>query len=207
MKCILLLLLTGISITGSSQRISAYISGGLGTSLEDNIAGYTQQNRSRYIGSAGVYYRLTERFSTGAEAITSNRLNMFGKSAGSITNPSDNSIQLSPSNLKAGAVLLVGKMVLFNYKEMEPYIGMGVGFNTYYYPEPVTGAGQLKKTSAVMSPEFGIRMYKFQFACKMIMGGKTPSYNGVNEHEQAVTLQRTSPNQLYLTIGYQIFRF
>lgn len=207
MKSILLLLLTGISITGYSQRISTYISGGLGISLEDNIAGYSQQNRSRYIGSAGVYYRLTERFSVGAEAITSARLDIFGKSQASITDPSDNSIQLSPSNLKAGTILLVSKMVLFNYKEMEPYIGMGVGFNTYYYSEPVKGAGQLKKTSAVMSPEFGIKMYKFQFACKLIVGGKTPSYSGVNESEQVVTLQRTKPNQLYLAIGYQLFKF
>jgi opacity protein-like surface antigen len=206
MRSILLLLLTGISFTGYSQRISTYISGGLGISLEDNIAGYSQQNRSRYIGSAGVYYRLTDRFSTGAEAIASGRLDVFGKSQASITNP-DNSIQLSPSNLKAGTILLVGKMVLFNYKEMEPYIGMGVGFNTFYYSEPVKGAGQLKKTSPVMSPEFGIRMYKFQFACKLIMGGKTPSYSGVDGNERKVTLQSTKPNQLYLTIGYQLFKF
>lgn len=207
MKSILILILTGISVTSYSQRISTYISGGLGTSLEDNISGYSQQNRSRYIGSAGVYYRLTERFSVGAEAIASGRLDIFGKSAGSITNPSDNSIQLSPSNLKAGTVLLQGKMILFNYKEMEPYIGMGVGFNTYYYSEPMKDAGQLKKMSAVMSPEFGIKMYKFQFACKLIVGGKTPSFSGVDENDRKVTLQSTKANQLYLTIGYQLFKF
>lgn len=206
MKSILLLVLSGIGITGYSQRLSNYVSAGLGTSLENNIEGCTQQNRSRYIGGMSVYYRLTDRFSIGAEAITSGRLDIFGKSSCDVTDPADNSLKLSPSNLKAGTVLLHGKITLFHYKEMEPYISMGMGINTYYYTEPVKGAGRLRKTSPVVSPEFGINMYKFQFACKLIMGGKTPSFSGVNENERAVTLQSTKPNQVYLTIGYQMFK-
>jgi hypothetical protein len=206
MKSILLLLLSGTCITGYSQRISNYISGGLGTSLEKNIEGCTEQNRSRYIGSMSIYCRLTDRFSVGAEAITSGRLDVFGKSSCDITDPADNSLKLSPSNLKSGTVLLHGKMNLFQYKEMEPYISMGMGVNTYYYSEPVKGAGRLRKMSPVVCPEFGLNMYKFQFACKLIMGGKTPSFSGVDEHERAVTLQSTKPNQVYLTIGYQLFK-
>lgn len=205
MKSLFILLLICTCTSTYSQRISTFFSAGLGTSLEDNIEGCSKQNRSRYIGSGILYFRVNDRFSIGAEAITSGRLDIFGKSGCDIINP-DNSLQLSPSNLKSGTVLLHGKFNLFQYKEMEPYISIGTGVNTYYYSEPVKGAAKLKKVSPVISPEIGINMYKFQFACKLIIGGKTPSFNGIDENDRVVTLQSTKPNQLYLTIGYQLFK-
>jgi hypothetical protein len=59
----------------------------------------------------------------------------------------------------------------------------------------------------VFSPEFGINIYKFQFACKLIKGGKTPSFNGTDPSTgKAVSLQSVKADQVYLTIGYQLFR-
>jgi hypothetical protein len=134
-------------------------------------------------------------------------LNVFGKSSCDVSDPTDGSLRLSPSNLKSGTVLLHGKLLLMSYKEMEPYIDMGIGLNTYRYADPVKDAGSIKKTSFVMAPELGINIYKFQFACKLIIGGKTPTFTGTDpEQNRKVTLQSIKAQQVYLTIGYQLFR-
>ena len=86
-------------------------------------------------------------------------------------------------------------------------LALGIGVNTYYYSDPVKDAGRLKKGTVVISPEFGIDIYKFQFACKVIVGGKTPSYNGTDpEQNRPVSLESIKAQQVYLTIGYQLFR-
>ncbi|HYF33228.1 MAG TPA: hypothetical protein VD993_19015 [Chitinophagaceae bacterium] len=206
MKSILLLVFCGMSVTTFSQRLSGYAAFGMGSSIEDNIPGCSNQNRLRYIGSMTIYYRITGRYSFGAEAIGSGPLNLFNKSACDVTNP-DNSLTLSSSNQRAGTILLHNKMLLFSYKEMEPYIDFGVGINTFYYSEPDKGAGSLKKTSLVFSPEFGVDIYKFRFACKMIIGGKTPNFRGTDANEnRPVRLESMKAQQVYLTIGYQLFR-
>lgn len=207
MKSILLLIVSLVSINAFSQRLSGYASLGLGTSLEPNIEGCSEQNRARFIGSMSAYFRVNGRISIGAEALGSGPFNVFGKSACNVDDPGNNTVKLSPSNLKSGTVLLHGRMLLLSYKEMEPYIGMGVGFNTYRYSDPVKDAGSIKKTTFVMSPELGINIYKFQFACKVVLGGKTPKFSGIDpEQNKTVTLQSIKAQQVYLTIGYQIFR-
>lgn len=209
MKSILLLIGTfAMWASAFSQRLSGYAALGLGTSLEKNIEGCSEQNRARYIGSMSAYYRVNGRISIGAEAMGSGPLNIFGKSACDLNDPNDNSLKLSPSNLKSGTVLLHGKMLLMSYKEMEPYVDMGIGFNTYRYADPVKDAGSIKKTTFVMAPELGINIYKFQFACKVIIGGKTPQFNGTDPEQQnrVVKLESIKAQQVYLTIGYQLFR-
>lgn len=207
MKAIFFLFFCSLSATTFSQRLSGYAAIGMGSSIEDNIEGCSNQNRLRYIGSFTLYYRVTGRFTVGAEAIGSGPLNLFNKSSCNITNP-DNSLSLSPSNQRAGTILLHNKMLLFSYKEMEPYIDFGVGINTFYFSEPDKGAGNLKKTAFVFSPEFGIDIYKFRFACKVIVGGKTPRFTGTDADEnRTVKLESMKPQQVYLTIGYQMFRF
>jgi len=207
MKSILLLLLCGMSLGAFSQRLSAYGSIGFGSSIEKNIPGCDEQNRTRYVGTMGLYYRVNQRISIGAEALGSGPLNIFNHSSCDMTDPNNNALILSPSNLKSGTCLLRGKMLLLSYKEMEPYIGMGIGVNTYYYSDPVKDAGRLKKGTVVISPEFGIDIYKFQFACKVIVGGKTPGYNGTDpEQNRPVSLESIKAQQVYLTIGYQLFR-
>ena len=208
MKSILLLLLCGMSATAFSQRLSTYGALGFGSSIEKNIAGCDEQNRTRYIGSMSMYYRVNGRISIGGEALGSGPLNIFNHASCEMTDQSTNTLWLSPSNLKSGTVLLRGKMLLLSYKEMEPYISMGIGVNTYSYSDPVKGAGRIKKGTVVMSPEFGIDIYKFQFACKVIIGGKTPGYNGTDPEQQnrRVSLESIKAQQVYLTIGYQLFR-
>lgn len=207
MKSLLFIMLCGISAGAFSQRLTNYVSVGMGTSIEDNIEGCSDQNRMRYIGSMSMYYRLTDRISIGAEAIGSGRLTIFGNSSCDVTNPSDNSLKLGPSNQKAGTILMHGRMKLLNYKEMEPYFDMGVGINTYSYSDPIKDAGTVKKRSFVFSPEFGINMYKFQFACKLIVGAKTPSFSAMDpEKNRMVSLQSVKAQQVYLTIGYQLFK-
>ncbi len=208
MKIILLLLLSGISLGCFSQRLSSFVSVGLGTSIEQNIEGCSNQNRSRIVGSMSAYYRVTDRISIGAEAMGSGALNIFGRTACDIVDPTDNSLKLSHSNLNAGTVLLRSKFQLITYKEMEPYIGVGVGINTYTYPSPVKDVERAKKSSFVFSPEIGVNMYKFQFSCKLILGGKTPAFGKMDtERNQMVTMQSMKAEQVYLTIGYQLFRF
>lgn len=208
MKTLLLLLL--LSVTSAftyAQRLSGYGALGLGSSIEKNVTGCDEQNRSRYIGSLSIYYRATPRISIGVEALNSGALNIFNKSNCDVTDPSDNTLRLSPSNLKAGTMLLRTKMLLLSYKEMEPYLGMGIGINTYRYDDPVKDAGNIKKNTVVLSPEFGIDIYKFQFACKLILGGKTPRYYGQDpEQNRKVSLESIKAQQVYLTIGYQLFR-
>ncbi|HYE55203.1 MAG TPA: hypothetical protein VD996_10180 [Chitinophagaceae bacterium] len=207
MKSIILLLLCGAAMTTQAQRLTNYVSFGLGTSIEKNIEGCSEQNRTRYIASMAMYYRLTDRFSIGGEAIASGKLGLFGNSSCNTTNATTNTLQLSPSNPTASTVLLHGKMMLISYKEMEPYIDMGVGINTYSYSDPVKDAGKVKKRSFVFAPEVGINMYKFQFACKMILGAKTPSFNGTDtENNRHVALESIKAQQVYLTIGYQLFK-
>lgn len=208
MKSIFLLLVAfAVSTCAFSQRLSGWASLGLGTSLEKNIEGCSEQNRARYIGSMSAYFRVNGRISIGAEAMGSGPLNVFGKSDCETSDPSDNSLILSPSNLKSGTVLLHAKMLLMSYKEMEPYIDMGIGFNTYRYADPIKDMGSIKKSTIVFAPEFGINIYKFQFACKVIVGGKTPSFSGTDpEQNRKVTLQSINAQQVYLTIGYQLFR-
>jgi hypothetical protein len=208
MKSIFLLLLCGISLGAFSQRLSAYGSLGFGSSIEKNIAGCDEQNRTRYIGGFGMYYRINGRISIGAEALGSGPLKIFNHGSCNVTDPSNNSLILSPSNLKAGTMIFRGRMLLLSYKEMEPFIGMGVGLNTYYYSDPVKDAGNIKKAAIVISPEFGIDIYKFQFSCKVIVGGKTPGYSGTDPEQQnrPVSLESIKAQQVYLTIGYQLFR-
>jgi hypothetical protein len=65
----------------------------------------------------------------------------------------------------------------------------------------------VKKATFVLSPEIGVNMYKFQFACKLILGGKTPAFSGMDpERNKIVNLQSIKAQQVYLTIGYQFFR-
>ncbi|MGB8193700.1 MAG: hypothetical protein WCF67_17340 [Chitinophagaceae bacterium] len=207
MKSLIVIMLCSISAASFAQRLSNFVSAGMGTSMEDNIEGCTNQNRMRYIGSMSLYYRITDRISIGAEAIGSNRLSIFGNSSCDVTDPSDNSLKLGPSNMRAGTVLMHTRMKLLNYKEMEPYIDMGVGINTYYYSIPLNDAGTVQKRSFVYSPEVGISMYKFQFACKLIMGAKTPSYSAIDsESNRMVSLKSVRAQQVYLTIGYQLFK-
>ena len=208
MKSLLLILMCGTTLTAFSQRLSAYGAIGFGSSIEKNIAGCDEQNRTRYIGSMSLYYRINQRISIGGEALGSGPLNIFNHGSCNTTDPNTNAILLSPSNLKSGTVLLRGKMLLLSYKEMEPYIGMGIGVNTYYYSDPVKDAGRVKKGTMVISPEFGIDIYKFQFACKVIVGGKTPGYSGTDPEQQnrPVSLESIKAQQVYLTIGYQLFR-
>jgi hypothetical protein len=207
MKPILFLLLSCMSASTFSQRLSGYASLGLGSSIEDNIAGFNSQNRTRFIGSMAFYFRVNGRLSIGAEATGSGPLNILGQSDRAITDPSDNSLVLSPSNLKASGILLRNKVLLFSYKDWEPYIDIGVGINTYYYSDPVKDAVTIKKSSFVLSPEFGVNIHKFQFAVKMISSAKTPRFSGTEpEGSKAVSLQSIKAQQVYLTIGYQLFR-
>lgn len=209
MKSTVLLIAAFAVCTGAlSQRLTGYAALGLGTSLEPNIEGCSEQNRSRYIGSMSAYYRVNGRISIGAEALGSGPLNIFGKSSCDVNNPADNSLKLSPSNLKSGTMLLHAKMLLMSYKEMEPYIDLGVGFNTYRYEDPIEDAGRIRKKTFVLAPELGINIYKFQFACKVILGGKTPQFSGTDPEQQnrQVSLQSIKAQQVYLTIGYQLFR-
>ena len=207
MKSLLLLVFTGMSLSGFSQRFSGYAAVGLGSSLENNIQGITTQNRSRFIGSMTLYCRVTERLSIGAEANGSGAFNVFNQSSSNMDDAEGNTIQLSPSNLKAGSILLRNKILLFSWREIEPYIDVGLGLNTFYYSDPVANMGTIKKTRFVFSPEFGINIYKFQFACKLIKGGKTPSFNGTDPSTgKTVSLQSVKADQVYLTIGYQLFR-
>ena len=207
MKSLLLFIFTGISLSSFSQRFTAYAAVGLGSSLEDNIQGITTQNRSRFIGSMSLYCKVTERLSIGAEANGSGAFNVFNQPSANVGDGEGNAIQLSPSNLKAGSILLRNKIFLFSWREVEPYIDIGFGLNTFYYDDPVQHAGTIKKTRFVFSPEFGINIYKFQFACKYIKGGKSPSFTGTDpETNQMITLQSVKADQVYLTIGYQLFR-
>jgi hypothetical protein len=207
MKSLLLLVFTGISLSGFSQRFSGYAAVGLGSSLENNIQGITTQNRSRFIGSMTLYCRVTERLSIGAEANGSGSFNVFTRSSANVDDAEGNTVQLSPSNLKAGSILLRNKILLFSWREIEPYIDVGLGLNTFYYSDPVADMGTIKKTRFVFSPEFGINIYKFQFACKLIKGGKTPSFHGTDPSTgKTVSLQSVKADQVYLTIGYQLFR-
>ena len=207
MKTALLLLLSAASLTASAQRLSGYAALGLGSSVEKNITGCDEQNRSRYIGSTSIYWRVNQRISIGAEALGSGAFNVFKKAECNMTDGTTNTLYLSPSNLKSSTALLRMKMLLLSYKEMEPYIGMGIGMNTYYYSDPVKDAGRIKKKTVVLSPEVGIDIYKFQFACKVIIGGKTPGYNGTDpEQNRPVSLESIRAQQVYLTIGYQLFR-
>ncbi|HEX6180348.1 MAG TPA: hypothetical protein VFZ47_03835 [Chitinophagaceae bacterium] len=207
MKSLLLLIFTGMSISGFGQRFSGYAAVGLGSSLEDNIQGITTQNRSRFIGSMTLYCRATERLSIGAEANASGGFNLFNRSSSTIDDGEGNTLQLTPSNLKAGSILLRNKILLFSWREIEPFIDLGFGLNTFYYSDPVQNIGTIKKTRFVFSPEFGINIYKFQFACKLIKGGKTPSFTGTDPATgKTVTLQSVKADQVYLTIGYQLFR-
>ena len=207
MKSLLLLIFAAITLSGFGQRFSGYAAVGLGSSLEDNIPGITTQNRSRFIGSMSLYCKVTERLSIGAEANGSGAFNVFNRSSSNIGDGENNSIQLSPSNLKAGSILLRNKIQLFSFREIEPYIDIGFGLNTFFYDDPVQNGGTIKKTRFVFSPEFGINIYKFQFACKLIRGGKTPSFTGTDpETNKTITLQSVKANQVYLTIGYQLFR-
>lgn len=203
-----LLLCSIISVSCFCQRIAGYAAAGMGTSLENNIPGIDNQNRSRFIGSMTIYYRVNERLSIGAEANASGALNIFNRTSKSSENTEENSILLSPSNLRGGSILLRNKVMLFSWKEVEPYIDLGVGLNTFYYSDPVENAGIIKKTRFVFSPEFGINIAKFQFACKLIKGGKTPAFTGIEPGtNKTVTLQSIKADQVYLTIGYQLFRF
>lgn len=207
MKSVLLPALLFAAASASSQRLSGYVALGMGSSIEDNNTAYSSANTIRYTGSMTVYYRVNGRLSIGAEAIGSGPLNVFGSASREAANPSDNSILLNPSNLKAGTVLVRNKIVLFSYKEWEPYIDMGIGLNTYYYKDPVQDAGTIKRSSFVFSPGFGVNIQKFQFAVKLISAGKTPSFSGSEpESGKPVTLQSVKAQQLYLTIGYQLFR-
>lgn len=209
MKSILLLLvISAVATVACAQRLSGYASVGLGTSLENNIEGCSEQNRARFIGSMSAYFRVNGRISIGAEALGSGPLNVFGKSSCDVNDPNDNSLKLSPSNMRSSTALLHVKMLLMSYKEMEPYIDMGIGFNTYHYSDPIKDAGNIKKSRVVMAPEFGINIYKFQFACKVILGGKTPQFNSTDPEQQnrVVTLPSIKAQQVYLTIGYQLFK-
>lgn len=210
MKLSFLLVAIFLATAAFSQHFSIEAGAGLGGNLEKKFPDCNKKDKGRLAGYLGISYAIGEHYSIGLEGIASGRLFSLlgGAAACNGEDASTNTILLNNNNQRATTLLLRNKYSFSSTNSTRPYLAVGIGVNRFTRNVNADDAAKVHERSLVVSPEFGIETGRFIFACKLILGGKTASFSGFDSFSnQYYRLASTTAQQLYLTAGYQLFRF
>ena len=157
------------------------------------------------------FYSLNTRYQIGIQVITSGRLSgMLGAGSGpcEMYETSSNTRTLSSNNLNAGSVLLRNRLLFSPERKKSFYLDVGIGMTTYYYGSVTADEGTVRKTSLAVSPQIGMMLNRFDVAAMMILGGRTPAFEGFDSFSNTnVSLSSIRSQQFYVTFSYAVFRF
>jgi hypothetical protein len=94
-------------------------------------------------------------------------------------------------------------------KKINPYVDLGAGFTFFSKNINIGNITKAKNSSFIISPEAGISVSRFQFACKFILLGTTANKTGVDvsSNNQKLLLESIKAQQVFLTASYKIFQF
>lgn len=194
----------------AQKKFSTHIAFGIGGNFEKAFPGVAKKDKGRLMASVAVYYKVSDKYSAGIEAITSGRFGSLIGDGGlaNVSTTSPNTIKLNYNNMGAGNYLIRNKFSFRTDKELQPYFDLGFGITTFYYNINLKDLNKVRKSSFVVSPEVGVTVKKWQFSWKAILGGKTPAYSGFDANQNAtLILGSINSQQLYLTAAYRLFRF
>jgi hypothetical protein len=92
--------------------------------------------------------------------------------------------------------------------KFKPYVDLGIGITNYFTGSVTVDQSRVRETSFAVSPEIGVQLSRFNFACVMVFGGNTPAFEGFDSFSNMnVSLSSIKSQQLYVTVGYRIFKF
>jgi hypothetical protein len=206
------LCLSFLSLKAFSQRFTTTIGAGLGGKVEEKFPDCSAaSSRGRVMAHVTQFYSLHTRYQIGIQAITSGRLSaMVGASSGSCQTyePGSNTTTLSNNNLNASSVLLRNRLLFSPGSRKSFYFDLGIGMTTYYYGAITADKGTVKKTSFAVSPQAGMMLKRFDIAAMMILGGRTPAFEGFDTFSNTnVSLSSIRSQQFYVSFSYAVFRF
>ena len=119
-----------------------------------------------------------------------------------------NTRTLSSNNLNAGSVMLRNRLLFSPGRRNSFYLDVGIGMTTYSYGAVTADKGTVKKTSLAVSPQAGMMLKRFDIAAMMILGGRTPAFEGFDTFSNTnVSLGGITSQQLYVTVSYAVFRW
>ena len=195
-----------------SQRFTTTIGAGLGANLEEKFPDCSNTSSSgRVMAHITQFYSLKTRYQIGIQAITSGRLSgMLGAASGPCQEyeASSNTRTLSSNNMNAGSVLLRNRLLFSPERKKSFYLDVGIGMTTYYYGSVTADEGTVRKTSLAVSPQIGMMLKRFDVAAMMILGGRTPTFEGFDSFSNTnVSLSSIRSQQFYVTFSYAVFRF
>ena len=194
------------------QRFTTTIGAGLGGKLEEKFPGCSDASSSgRIMAHITQFYSLHPRYQIGIQAIISGRLSgTLGVSSGpcQMYEAGSNTRTLSSNNLNAGSVLLRNRLLFSPGRRKSFYLDVGIGMTTYSYGAITADEGTVRKTSFAVSPQAGMMLKRFDIAAIMILGGRTPAFEGFDTFSNTnVSLSSIMSQQFYLTFSYAVFRF
>lgn len=208
-KTLIFLLL--LNSTSFAQKFSTYIGLGLGGNFEQRFPDCPKKDRGRIAGYIGQYYAINDNFSIGLQAIFSGRfLSSVGGDGGpcSYYIDSSNTNVLSYNNLNASSYLVRGRYLFTTENKCKPYVDLGIGITNYFTGSVTVDQSRVRETSFAISPEIGVQLSRFNFACVMVFGGKTPAFEGFDSFSNMnVSLSSIKSQQLYVMVGYRLFKF
>jgi hypothetical protein len=194
----------------NAQKFQTYVGGGLGGNFEDKFPHCARRDNGRLMLFVRQYYRINDLFSLGAEAFSLNRLGSFlgGIPVCNYDDPVTNTIEMNNNNLPGGGFLLRGRWTPKTKGSWQPFVDIGVGVLSISNNIFFRGIDRVEKNSFVFCPEIGGTYSRFTFAATILLGGKTPQFNGKDVNtNRTMILESISSQQLYLTLGFLLFRF
>lgn len=192
----------------SAQKFSTHLSLGLGDNIEQMFPYYEKKDRGRITLSVAEYLELNSKYAIGVEGNISGRLFSFlgGSNLSFYEEISTNTRWLNNNNMPATTLLIIGKYFVLTQNKVKPFIGLGLGTNTYSSRIHINDIAKVSKTSFVFSPKAGFDISRIRVECQAILGGKTPLFDGLDaDSNQRVVLTSISSTQIYLNIGYRLF--
>ena len=194
-----------------SQNFTTSIGTGLGGKIEDKFPDCSDAtSRGRAMGHITQFYSPTSRYQVGIQGIISGRLStLIGAGSGcDMYEASTNTRTVSSNNLSAGSVLLRNRFLFSPERKNSFYVDLGVGMTIYSYGSITADKGTIRKTSFAVSPQFGMMIRRFDIAAMMILGGRTPAFEGFDTFSNTnISLNSIKSQQVYLTFSYAVFRF
>ena len=194
------------SNTALSQKFSAELSGGLGSTLAKNEK---PVKKSRAIILLAGYYNINKQLSVGVEVSTAGGFtnSIGGNASNDMFDQATNTLNIDPSNMNSNALLTKLKYTLTKReKGIKPFVEFGMGTNTFFrkiFDVPIVTEKRVKHTNFAFQPEIGFSVSGFQLSMKYLVGGKTPDYAGVNNMQTNVKLKSISISALYLSAGWR----
>ncbi len=188
---------------GYAQKISLGGGLGLGKAYHSPSDEYDNKYGGRIIAFLDLEYRISNRFSIATELSISGRLSTFPILGIGDYDQATNTQELIPLNMSANTILAKG-YYYWHLDNLKPFIGLGVGLNTYKYKYPISSVQDVRKQNLAVQPEAGFLIQGVRLSARYIWGGQTPEFSGADELGTTQLLKSITTNALYLTASYQI---